>query len=112
MRIKGAIVHESQNLFSLKGFSNTGIKDIIEAAGTTKGGFYNHFASKEELFYEVLSEAQQVWRERVLTAVREIDSPMDRIIFRYVTTTRIDKSNPMLDKTIELLIKYLRQSQG
>jgi AcrR family transcriptional regulator len=80
MQLKDAIVHESQKLFSLKGFSNTRIKDIIEAADTSKGGFYNHFASKEELFYEVLSEAQQIWRERVLTGVREIDSPTDRII--------------------------------
>jgi AcrR family transcriptional regulator len=59
---------------------NTGVKDIIEAANTSKGGFYNHFASKEELFYEVLAEAQRIWRERVLTGVREFDSPTERII--------------------------------
>jgi TetR/AcrR family transcriptional repressor of nem operon len=80
MDLKNTIIHESQKLFSLKGFGNTGINDIIEAAGTSKGGFYNHFASKEELFYEVLSEAQQIWRERVLTGIRDIDSPTERII--------------------------------
>jgi AcrR family transcriptional regulator len=80
MGLKDAIIHESQKLFSLKGFVNTGINDIIEAADTSKGGFYNHFASKEELFYEVLSESQQIWREKILTGIREIDSPTDKII--------------------------------
>ncbi len=80
MSLKDTIIHESQKLFSLKGFVNTGINDIIEAADTSKGGFYNHFASKEELFYEVLAEAQRIWREKVLTGVREIDSPTERII--------------------------------
>jgi AcrR family transcriptional regulator len=80
MGLKDTIIHESQKLFSLKGFVNTGINDIIEAADTSKGGFYNHFASKEELFYEVLSQAQHIWREKVLYGTREIDSPTDRII--------------------------------
>lgn len=80
MSLKDTIIHESQKLFSLKGFINTGINDIIEAADTSKGGFYNHFASKEELFYEVLAEAQRIWREKVMTGIREIDSPTERII--------------------------------
>jgi AcrR family transcriptional regulator len=80
MGLKDTIIHESQKLFSLKGFVNTGINDIIAAADTSKGGFYNHFASKEELFHEVLSEAQKIWREKILTGIKEIDSPTDRII--------------------------------
>jgi AcrR family transcriptional regulator len=64
MSLREEIIHESLKLFSLKGFLSTGINDIIEAANTSKGGFYNHFASKEELFHVVLAEAQKIWRER------------------------------------------------
>ncbi len=80
MSLKNEIIHEAQRLFSLTGFLNTGIKDIIEAAGTSKGGFYNHFASKEELFFEVLTESQKIWRNRVLFKISDIESPTEKII--------------------------------
>ena len=54
MPLKNSIIHEAQKLFSLNGYLNTGVNDIIKAAGTSKGGFYNHFASKEDLFLAVL----------------------------------------------------------
>lgn len=79
MTLKDDIVHESMKLFSLNGFLSTGIKDILEASGTSKGGFYNYFSSKEELFFLVLKEAQAVWRQRVLGGIREIDSPTEKI---------------------------------
>ena len=80
MSLKDNIVHEAQKLFSLNGFLSTGINDIIDAAGTSKGGFYNHFASKEELFYAVLAESQRLWRQRVLTSTSDIERPTERII--------------------------------
>ena len=80
MTLKETIIHESQKLFSLNGFLNTGINEIIEAANSSKGGFYNHFASKEELFYEVLAEAQKMWRNRVLYGLNELDSPLEKVI--------------------------------
>ena len=79
MSLNETIIHESQKLFSLNGFLNTGVTEIIEAANTSKGGFYNHFSSKEDLFLEVLAEAQATWRKKVLSGVREIDSPAGKI---------------------------------
>ena len=79
MDLKQRIVHESLKLFSLKGFLSTSINDILEAAGTSKGGFYNHFASKEDLFFEVLNEARRIWREKCLAGLDEIESPIERI---------------------------------
>jgi len=73
------IIHEAQKLFSLNGFLSTGINDIIRAAGTSKGGFYNHFCSKEELFLEVLAESQKIWRDKVLYLVNQIESPTEKI---------------------------------
>ncbi len=65
--------------FSSKGYLNTSITDIINAADTSKGGFYNHFQSKEELFHDVLAEAQSIWREKTLFGLREIDGPVEKI---------------------------------
>lgn len=80
MILKNEIVHEARKLFSLNGFLNTGINDIIAAARTSKGGFYNHFSSKDELFFAVLAESQMLWREKVLDSTREIESPSAKIV--------------------------------
>lgn len=80
MLLKNLIIHESRKLFSLNGFLSTGINDIIAASETSKGGFYNHFSSKEQLFYAVLDESQKLWREKVLIGIQEIDSPSEKIV--------------------------------
>ena len=80
MSLKDTIVHESLKLFSLNGFLSTSIQDILSAANTSKGGFYNHFSSKEDLFYQVLDEARRIWRDRNLQGLDEIHQPLDKII--------------------------------
>ena len=80
MSLREDIIHESMKLFSLKGYVNTGINEIIETVGSSKGGFYNHFASKEELFNEVLTQAQEMWRNRVLHGLSELETPLDKVI--------------------------------
>ena len=79
MNLKEKIVHESLKLFSLKGFLSTSIHDILEAAGTSKGGFYNHFSSKEDLFFQVLDEARRIWREKNLAGLDEIENPAKKM---------------------------------
>lgn len=66
-------------LFSTKGYCSTSITDILQLASTSKGGFYNHFASKEILFKHVLKEAQTIWREQTLAGLDDIDSPVGKI---------------------------------
>ena len=79
MILKEKIIQESMRLFSVKGYCSTSITDILLVANTSKGGFYNHFASKEILFKQVLSEAQKIWREKTLVDLDQIDSPVGKI---------------------------------
>lgn len=80
LSLKEKIIHESLRLFSLKGFLGTSLQDILSATGTSKGGFYNHFRSKEDLFYSVLDEARRTWRTKNLAGLDEIDDPVGKII--------------------------------
>jgi AcrR family transcriptional regulator len=77
---KDLIIRESMKLFSLKGFMSTGINEIIEVTDSSKGGFYYYFSSKEELFHEVLKEAQRIWRKKSLDGLDQIDNPLDKIV--------------------------------
>ncbi len=79
MNLKEKIIHETLKLFSSKGFLGTSTHDILEAAHTSKGGLYNHFKSKEDLFFIVLSEARKIWRERNLAGLDQIEKPIEKV---------------------------------
>jgi AcrR family transcriptional regulator len=79
MTLKEKIIQDSSRLFSSKGFSSTSINEILEVVGASKGGLYNHFKTKEELFSAVLSESRKIWREKNLAGLDEIENPLERI---------------------------------
>jgi AcrR family transcriptional regulator len=79
MSLRDNIISESLKLFSLKGFLSTSLQDILKAANTSKGGFYNHFQSKEALFFHVMDEARSIWRDRNLDGLDHIEDPVDKI---------------------------------
>lgn len=77
--LKERIIEESLKLFSVKGYMSTSTTDIIQAAKTSKGGFYNHFKSKEQLFYATLSAARKIWREKNLHGLEGRSRPLEKI---------------------------------
>lgn len=50
------IVASARKLFNRRGFTEVSIDEIMADAGLTRGGFYNHFAAKEELYAEAVGE--------------------------------------------------------
>src|SRR5215469_1781589 len=51
------IVQAAARQFREKGISATGLADLMKAAGLTRGGFYKHFASKDQLVVEATAAA-------------------------------------------------------
>ena len=49
------IVENARELFNRRGFTEVSIDEIMQRAGLTRGGFYNHFKTKEELYAEAVS---------------------------------------------------------
>jgi TetR/AcrR family transcriptional regulator, transcriptional repressor for nem operon len=89
MTLKESIIHEALKLYSLKGFLGTTIDDILRASNASKGGFYNHFKSKEDLFHHVLKEARGIWRQRNLTGLTQDKTPVSNVI-RFLENFRDD----------------------
>lgn len=53
-RTRAEIVEHAARLFRLRGHAGTNIDDIMLAAGLTRGAFYAHFTSKDDLFAEIV----------------------------------------------------------
>lgn len=73
------IIEKSMQLFSVKGYFNTSIADIVKATGRTKGGLYGHFRNKQEIWYAVYDECVRIWKSVVFNGVRDISDPLERI---------------------------------
>ncbi len=74
------VIGKSLQIFSVKGYHNTSISDVMAATGLTKGGLYAHFDSKEALWNAAYERAVEIWRGVVFQGVRELSDPLDRII--------------------------------
>jgi TetR/AcrR family transcriptional repressor of nem operon len=53
-RTRAEILDHAGRLFRLRGYTGTNIDDIMLAAGLTRGAFYAHFESKDDLFTEAV----------------------------------------------------------
>ena len=60
------LIDTALSLFAEKGFENTTIKDLAEAAGVAQGLFYHYFESKEALLFAAVN------RHGFLPEMREI----------------------------------------
>ena len=86
---KKAEAHESKlrfldaaiHVIRAKGYSATRIEDICEAAGLTKGSFFHHFESKEELALEAADHFEAMADRFFAGAPYQSETdPVDRIL--------------------------------
>jgi AcrR family transcriptional regulator len=59
------LVRSAAELFDSNGFAGATLEDVSRAAGVTKGAFYFHFASKDELAGAIQAEACALLRAAV-----------------------------------------------
>ncbi|TKC86834.1 TetR/AcrR family transcriptional regulator [Trinickia terrae] len=64
------ILEVASQMFREKGFDGVGVADIMNGAGMTHGGFYRHFASKEDLAAKA-SEAAMASTAQAWSRIRE-----------------------------------------
>ena len=53
---RSRVLEAAVDLFVDQGYDGTSVAQVIAKAGVAKGGFYHHFASKEQLLYEVYGD--------------------------------------------------------
>src|SRR4051794_32025798 len=88
---RGRIVQVAAKLFRERGFDGIGVADLMKAAGLTHGGFYGHFASKEDLAAEAckraLDESLEKWSAAIEKAPGEAFS---KIVNSYLSEDHRD----------------------
>jgi TetR/AcrR family transcriptional repressor of nem operon len=78
-RTRAEIFAHAARLFRLRGYAGTNIDDIMLAAGLTRGAFYAHFESKDDLFAEVVRAG-----DGLLTRLRAPDAEVLPVLKAYL----------------------------
>ena len=75
------ILDAAAQLLAERGFAQTSVEDVIQAAGLSgKSHFYHYFRSKDELGYQVLERQFERFAARGLAVLREpMIDPKDRL---------------------------------
>src|SRR6218665_3292348 len=77
--------------FREHGFAGISVADVMNEAGLTHGGFYGHFASKEELMAEACRRATadtlKLWTE---ARERNQESPLADVAHQYLSARHRD----------------------
>lgn len=69
----------AEALFCQRGYERASVQDILSAAELSKGGFYHHFASKEEVLRALCERRAARAAAFTEDALRRAVSPMSRI---------------------------------
>jgi TetR/AcrR family fatty acid metabolism transcriptional regulator len=67
------------NIFSQKGYHNTRVDEIVEAADTSKGGVYFHFPSKQDIFLGLVDEFAGLLEIRILESIEQQKGNLERV---------------------------------
>ena len=69
----------AERLFCTKGYEATSVQDILNVLHISKGGFYHHFNSKEEVLNTLCRMRAERAGERTDELLRDIKAPMERL---------------------------------
>jgi TetR/AcrR family transcriptional regulator, transcriptional repressor for nem operon len=118
---RARIVECARRMFNRYGFEAVSIDQIMASAGLTRGGFYHHFANKEELYSEALAgyarcnlaadlnfaaPAQQVVLQMVNAYLsRQHLEDIDRHCPMIAVPSDVARAGPAVRRTYELLLE-------
>jgi TetR/AcrR family transcriptional regulator, cholesterol catabolism regulator len=73
-------IETAMKLFAEKGYHSTSIQDIVDAWGISKGAFYHHFSSKEDLMLAIIQHHFEKMMASFTAISQESGSEKERFI--------------------------------
>src|SRR5699024_2984312 len=79
MELRDRIIETALTLFDERGYHGVSINEIVKEAKTSKGGFYYHFSSKEELLYVIYDVFITYTIDKISTDKNKNEEPVNKI---------------------------------
>ncbi|MBC3558765.1 TetR/AcrR family transcriptional regulator [Listeria monocytogenes] len=115
---KQRIIKSAKEVFQKQGYLKTSVQDMVDAAGISKGTFYNYFTSKEELAIVIFKQEYSVLHQRLEYTMAQDGAKKDnfteclKIIIHFYTENgeilNITFSQTMIDDDFNAFLQNVR----
>ncbi len=78
-RTREQLLDAATRVFARKGYASASVEEIAESAGYSIGALYSNFASKEQLFLELMS-ARGERRVNEVVSILDVEDPVDALV--------------------------------
>jgi AcrR family transcriptional regulator len=92
-RTRAALIAAAKT-FIAAGKLNVPVLELTQAADVGMGSFYNHFATKEELFAAAVNEALDIHGARLDKLTADMDDPAEKFACSFRLTGRLFRRRP------------------
>ncbi len=77
---RNALIEKGMDIMLVKGYTNTGIQEILSALAVPKGSFYHHFESKENFAIEIIRYYDECQTKALVEILRDKSrTPLERL---------------------------------
>ena len=99
-KTRNRLIQSALQVFACKGVDASVIDDVIEAAGVSRGTFYNYFQSNRDLLLAVNDQLRSELITLIEKEVCEIPDPAERISTGLGLFIQVARDNPLLARFI------------
>jgi TetR/AcrR family transcriptional repressor of uid operon len=112
IKSKKRLLKAAQKCFAKYGYDATGVAKICEYSGLSKGAFYHHFSSKQELFLEMMNLWLKIL-DRYIDTIKKESSNIPQLVMNIASKARpiFLEAEGQLPIFIELWIKASRDKR-
>ena len=111
--IKNNLIEKGAEFFGIYGLKKTNVEDITNAVGIAKGSFYSFYNSKEELFLDVLTQAEEKMIKKIMHILKKMKKEPKGTLKNFIHFhIQAPKENPIIQQiadknTREYLVRKL-----
>jgi len=108
---RAQILAKAAEVFSINGFNGTSITDIASHLGVSQSNIYYYFATKEEIFLELVRQSAEFNVDGAETVAAKPDSAIDRISEAIeLLATSYERQYPFLNIYVQEDARWLSSS--
>ncbi len=80
LKTRETIFNTALDLFFKKGYHNVSVNEICRQAGISKGSFYYHFKSKDQIVIDKINQIDDYYRLELLPALSQKTNALDKLL--------------------------------
>ncbi|MET0788978.1 MAG: TetR family transcriptional regulator [Cellulomonas sp.] len=112
-RTRRALIEAAQRILAERGTSDVSIQEITETADVGFGSFYNHFASKAELFEIAVREVLEEYGAALDRASADLTDPAEIYAVGVRMTARLAMTRPAVAQVLlQVGLSYAVEDEG